>query len=380
MAEDRKKLLFVITQGVVGGAQKYVFDLAKHFNSNYDVLVAIGGKAGSGLFGRLESQSIRTHCLKFLGRDIKIGDDILAFFEMLKLFKEEKPNIVHLNSSKIGLIGALAGYFSGVRPKIIFTAHGWIFKEDLPRLTRFAMIFLSRFAALFQDQIICVSKDDFNQALQNKVAPARKLYTIYNAVSGEKFLTREKARSEISRMISRELSKDDFVITNFGRLYTNKGLGYLISAVKEIKQNIILVIFGDGPEREALKQQVTSNKLQDSIFLVGDKPVVSQYLKAFDAMVLSSVKEGFPYALLEAGVAGVPVIATNVGGIGEIIKDSETGVLVESKNVKALTDSILKIYNDKELGQKISANLKKIIAKDFSFENLIEKTEWVYKV
>lgn len=380
MAEDRKKLLFVITQGVVGGAQKYVFDLAKHFNSNYDVLVAIGGKAGSGLFGRLESQSIRTHCLKFLGRDIKIGDDILAFFEMLKLFKEEKPNIVHLNSSKIGLIGALAGYFSGVRPKIIFTAHGWIFKEDLPRLTRFAMIFLSRFAALFQDQIICVSKDDFNQALQNKVAPARKLYTIYNAVSGEKFLTREKARSEISRMISRELSKDDFVITNFGRLYTNKGLGYLISAVKEIKQNIILVIFGDGPEREALKQQVTSNKLQDSIFLVGDKPVVSQYLKAFDAMVLSSVKEGFPYALLEAGVAGVPVIATNVGGIGEIIKDSETGVLVEPKNVKALTDSILKIYNDKELGQKISANLKKIIAKDFSFENLIEKTEWVYKV
>ena len=181
-------------------------------------------------------------------------------------------------------------------------------------------------------------------------------------------------------MIGKELSGDDFVITNLGRLYANKGLGYLIDAVKELKQKMFLVVFGDsGPEKALLKSQITNHKLQNNIFLVGDISDASQYLKAFDAMALSSIKEGFPYALLEAGMAGVPVIATNVGGIGEIIKNDETGILIESKNNKALADSILKVYNDKEFCQKISVNLKKVITKDFSFESLIEKTEWVYK-
>lgn len=382
--KESKKLLFVITQGVVGGAQKNVFDLASSFKDSYDVSVAIGGEEKSDLANKLEDQKIKVHNLKFLGRDINILDDFLAFFEILKLYKKEKPDIIHLHSSKVGLFGAIAGFVYKLgtkhKPKIIFTAHGWIFKEDMSNKKRFVAIFLAWLAAKFQNKIICVSQDDFNKAIKYKVAPARKLFTIYNAVSPDKFLNKEKARAEIGKMIGKELSNDDFIVTNLGRLYANKGLGYLIDAVKELKQKIFLVIFGDGPEREALKQQVTNNKLQDSIFLVGDKSNVSQYLKAFDAMVLSSVKEGFPYAILEAGMASVPVIVTNVGGIGEIIKDSETGILVEPKNIKALAESILKIYNNKEFGQKISANLKKVIVKDFSFENLIEKTDWVYRI
>ena len=82
---------------------------------------------------------------------------------------------------------------------------------------------------------------------------------------------------------------------------------------------------------------------------------------------------------MPAKEASVPVIATDVGGIGELVKDNETGVLIESKNSKVLAESILKVYNDKEFCQKISVNLKKVITKDFSFESLIEKTEWVYK-
>ena len=385
--KESKKLLFLITQGVVGGAQKNVFDLARSFKDSYDVSVAIGGESDSDLFGKLESQKIKTRHLKFLGRDINIFDDFLVFFEILKLYKKEKPDIIHLHSSKVGLIGSIASFFyklttNNYKLKTVFTAHGWIFKEDLPRLTRSVAVFTSWLAAKFQDKIICVSEDDFNKALQNKIASPKKIFVIYNAVSPDKILTKEKARIEIGKMIGKELLNDDFVITNLGRLYANKGLSYLIDAVKEIKlklSQVILVIFGDGPEREALERQITSDKLQDHVFLVGDKSNASQYLKVFDAMVLSSIKEGFPYAILEAGMASVPVIATDVGGIGELVKDNETGVLIESKNSKVLAESILKVYNDKEFCQKISVNLKKVITKDFSFESLIEKTEWVYK-
>ena len=393
-----KKLLFVITQPVVGGAQKYVFDLASYFSqkSGYDVLVAMGGSAEGDLFKKLDLAKIKTHHLKFLGREIKISDDFLAFFEILKLFKQEQPDIIHLNSSKVGLIGALAGWYYGLghnyKPKIIFTAHGWRFKENRPGWVQSAAVFLAWFSSKFIDRIICVSQDDFNQALKYRIAPIRKLQIIHNAVTDTKFLTQKNALAQISKIMGREIPNDAVLLVNFGRLYATKGLNYLIESVKELRaklsnKEIFLVIFGDGPEQENLKSQISNLpvrqaglKLQDCIFLVGDKSEVSQYLTAFDAMVLSSTKEGFPYAILEAGLAGVPVISTNVGGVGEVINDGETGILVKPKDSKELAEAMENLIKDTAQAEKMSATLKKLILKKFDFETMASKTEWVYKV
>ena len=385
IGDSRKKLLFVITQPVVGGAQKYVFDLARHFSLKYQVSVAAGGQLDGDLFKKLEVEKIKTHHLKFLGREVKIGDDILVFFELLKLFREEKPDIIHLNSSKIGLMGALAGYFSGVRPKIIFTAHGWIFKEEVSRRTKRVTIWLARLAAKFQDRIICVSQNDFYEALKHRIAPPRKLYVVHNAVDETEFLPRAKARAQISRLAGRDFAEDDFFLVNPGRLYATKGLNYLVEAFRNLQsklgeKKIYLVIFGDGPELKNLKSQISNLKLEGQILLMGDVSEMSQYLRAFDALVLSSTKEGFPYSILEAGLAGVPVVAADVGGIKEIIIDGTTGLLVKPRNSTALAEAILKIAGDRNLAQKISGSLKKNIAQDFDFKTMIQKTEWVYKV
>lgn len=387
-----KRLLYVITQPVVGGAQKYVFDLAKNFSQGggYDVSAAIGSPADGDLFKKLEAEQIKTHFLKSLGREVSLVGDIKAFFEMLKLFRSERPDIIHLNSSKAGLIGAVAGFFCGWgryhKPKIIFTAHGWIFKEDLPGGKKKAAIFAEWLAAKFKDRIICVSRDDFNQALKYHIAGTRKLYTIHNSLGeGVKILSKEKAREEISKIIGRELSGDTFALANLGRLYANKGLNYLVDAVLCLKnkfpeKKIILVIFGDGPEREALQRQVTSYKLQDSVFLAGDVPDAAKYLAAFDAVVLSSIKEGFPYAILEAGAAGVPVVATNVGGIGEVIQNGVNGFLVPPKDAEALAGAVEKLIQNPDESQKMASELKKRVAKSFDFKTMASKTEWVYKV
>ena len=389
MEIGKKKLLFVITQPVVGGAQKYVFDLAKNFSKNYQVSVAIGGSEGGDLFKKLEVEKIETHFLKHLKREINLLHDIRAFFELVKLFKKEKPDIIHLNSSKPGLFGSLAGFFAGIgrrnKPKIIFTAHGWVFKEDLSRRTRCIFVFLSWLSAKFQDRIICVSKDDFDEAIEHRVAPPRKLSVVHNSAGKINFLSKKEARAEISKLIGRELSEDAFVLVNLGRLYATKGLGYLIEAISNLEtsfpsKKIVLVIFGDGPEREALKLQVTSYKLQDKVFLVGDVADAAKYLPAFDALILSSVKEGLPYLILEAGLAGIPVISTNVGGVGEIIKDGENGILIEPKNPQAIADAVKNIINDGDKAKKLSAKLKKSVSEDFSFKEMAERTEWVYKI
>ena len=298
-----KKLLFVITQPVVGGAQKYVFDLAKNLKNKYQVTVACGGSAGGHLFKALAGEGINTVHIRSLAREVRVLGDLKTFFELIKIFRKERPDIIHLNSSKVGFLGALAAFFyklttNNHEPKTIFTAHGWIFKEDMPGWKRRLAVFLERKAALFKDRIICVSRDDFNQALKRKIAPPRKLYVIHNAVGETKFLSRKNARAEVGRMIGREISDDVFIITNLGRLYANKGLNYLIEAVQETRDkipNAILIIFGDGPERENLKSQISNLKLADSVFLAGDVPEVAKYLVAFDALALSSTKEGFPY-------------------------------------------------------------------------------------
>ncbi|MEK7077645.1 MAG: glycosyltransferase family 4 protein, partial [Patescibacteria group bacterium] len=339
-----KKLLFVITQPVVGGAQKYVFDLAKNLKNKHQVTVACGGSVGGHLFKALASEGVNTVHIRSLAREVRVLGDLKTFFELIKIFRKERPDIIHLNSSKVGFLGALAAFFyklttNNHEPKTIFTAHGWIFKEDMPGWKRRLAVILEWKAALFKDRVICVSQDDFDQALKRKIAPPRKLYVIHNAVGETKFLSPKNARAEVGRMIGREISDDVFIITNLGRLYTNKGLNYLIQAIQETRNkcpNLKLIIFGDGPELENLKSQISNLKLADSVFLAGDVPEVAKYLTAFDALALSSTKEGFPYSILEAGLAGVPVVATNVGGVNEAIKDGETGILIEPKNSQAL--------------------------------------------
>lgn len=386
-----KKLLFIITQPVVGGAQKYVFDLARYFNhsGSYNVSVAIGSPADGDLFQKLAQENIKTHHLESLSREVDIIGDIKVFFEILKLFKEEQPDIVHLNSSKIGVLGSLAGFVYGLyhpKPKIVFTAHGWLFKEDLPEWKRRAAMVGEWFTAKFKDKIICVSADDFNQALKHHIAPPRKLSVIHNALADKnKLISKEKAILEISQMIGRPISSEIIMLTNLGRLYATKGLNYLIEAFHGLKmkladKQIMLVIFGDGPERAALQLLITNYKLRESIFLVGDVADASKHLPAFNALVLSSIKEGLPYAILEAGAEGVPVVATNVGGVGEIIQNGQNGFLVESKNAQALAQALEKIIQDPSHSKKMALELKKLVNKNYNFQDMAEKTEWVYKV
>lgn len=386
MEFGKKKLIFVITQPVLGGAQKYVFDLARYFSKKafYDVVVAAGGPPEGYLFGELAKEKIKTHFLRNLGRPVKIWADISAFLEILSFFRRAKPDIVHLNSSKAGAIGALAGWLAGA--KVIYTVHGWVFNEDWPRWQRAFYFLLEFLSARLKDRIICVSERDFWQALRCKIAPPRKVYTIYNAIAGKiMFRDRAAARDEIGRKINRTISDDTILLVNLGRLYATKGLAYLVEAVAQLKskirtREIILVIFGDGPEKESLKFKVESLKLEENVFLAGDTPNAAQLLRACDVMVLSSTKEGLPYALVEAGLAGLAAVATDVGGVSEIIENTKTGVLVPARDSASLAAGIEMLINDNTKAQKLATELKKMVQKKFDFKEMVEKTEWVYKV
>src|SRR3989344_4682112 len=190
-----RKVLFVVTKDDVGGAQKYVQELAGQLDpEKFTVKILAGGKGGL----RFLSNSLRPHFLFF--------NYLLALGELVLRFRKEGPDIVHLNSSKAGVIGAFAAALcNSISPiKVVFTAHGWVFNPDnkLSWARRQFYIWLHKIAARFQDKIISVSEYDNQLALHHKIAPAKKLFTVYNGIDHANigFLDKKTARKALMTM------------------------------------------------------------------------------------------------------------------------------------------------------------------------------------
>ena len=173
------KILYLITQSEWGGAQRYVFDLAVNFKDKFEVAAAFGGEGG--LKNKLDEENIRNFTLKNLVREINPWRDFLAFWEIYRLIRKTKPDILHTNSSKAEILGNLAGWLCGV-PKIVFTAHGFVFNEELGFWKKKLYIFLEKMAGFFADKIICVSGFDRAAALAHKIAGKNKLVVIHNGI------------------------------------------------------------------------------------------------------------------------------------------------------------------------------------------------------
>ncbi|MBU2472981.1 glycosyltransferase family 4 protein [Patescibacteria group bacterium] len=375
---EQRRILYIITKSVWGGAAKYVFDLSINLSNEFEISVAAGGK--NKLYKKIKKAQIPYFNINNFQRNINPFKDFFAFFEVLGLLFQIKPDIIHVNSSKAGSIVGLAGWvyklLSGKQICLIFTAHGWAFNEDRPKSQIKLIIFLSKLTALFYDKIICVSEYDQKTALRNKIAPDDKLTVIHNGIDIERisFLTKEKAQKKLIGKVS------PFVIGTIAEYTNNKGLIYLLKAIKNIEDqdiNVILIGSGENPDKEKLKSFIKKYNLKN-IHLIEFIDNAASYLKAFDIFILPSIKEGLPYTILEAMSAEVPVIATDVGGIPEIIENNINGILIKPKNHKLIKEKILYLINNPEIAQKLAKNARQKVKKEFTLEKMIEETKNVY--
>lgn len=362
------KILYVITQAEIGGAQKYVLDLARAFNGT-----VVSGTDSQELANRAQEIGVKYLGLPELKRNISPFLNIAAILALRKIYREIKPDIVHLNSSMAGFLGSLAAV--GLKTKVIYTAHGFVFNESLPRFKKMTYIWLEKFASKFRDKIITVSDYDYNSALRYKIAPKAKLITIHNGLEQKDFLTKEDALHAL------RLPSDKFIIGTIANAYPTKGIETLLKAINlldnQTKQDLIYVLIGDGPEMPKYKAYITKHNLTNNIRLLGNMPNASKYLKAFNIFVLPSIKEGFPYAILEAMQAGVPIIASKVGGIPEAIVDA--GIQTNPDDPQGLSIAIAKLLNNPDT-QTILAKKSLERAKAFSLENMLSRTLETYNM
>lgn len=385
----KKKILFCITKSNWGGAQRYVYNLATSISpEKYEIVVVLGGNGR--LKEKLEIAGIKTISISALKRDVGIINDIISFFALIKIFKKERPDIVHLNSSKIGGLGGLAGRIAGIK-KIIFTAHGWAHNEDRNFIQKVIISVMYFFTVLFSHSTIVVSEKLKTQLIGKNILD-KKITTIHNSIGEIEFMEKEKARQEIvekflpkSESVLNKIKENPVWIGTISELHKNKGLNYAIEAVKkhlETKhpslQDVIFIIMGEGEERKKLEEIIKKNGLKNSVFLVGNVENASSYLKALDIFTLTSVTEALPGAILEAGKAEVLIIASNVGGIPEIIDDMKSGILIQSKKPKEISDAIEYYLNHPDKREIFTSLLKKKIDEDFNLETMIAKTIEVY--
>ena len=378
--QKRKKILYVVTKSVWGGAQRYVYDLALGLpREQCEVIVTAGGNGL--LHERLKISGIRTISLPSLQRSVNPLRDGAVFFHLLKIFVSEKPDVIHLSSPKAGLVGGLAAFFYKtlypkpytLNPRIIYTVHGWPFQEDRMWLARAAIFLGCWFSSLFHDHIILINKNDLRIA--SFFLPRHKLALIPNGIHAPNFLARTEARAALENLSGRSFNQNTLLIGTITELTKNKGLPYLIETVDQIKSQISntksqIIVIGDGLDRKKLEAEIRKRNLEKIISLAGFIPDAAKYLKAFDLFVLPSVKEGLPYAALEAMAAGVPIIASRVGGLPDIISDSTKGILVPPKNIPRLAEALL---------QSIQSSIPSpTLDSRFSFANMAESTKNLY--
>ena len=337
-----KKILFLVTQSEFGGAQRFIYTLISGLTQNFtrkyaEIIVGAGPKGDDekGLLSALEKKGINIIRLKYIRRGINPFFDILGLFEVKRLIKKEKPDILFLCSSKIGFIGSMAAATSSksrtLNPKVIYRIGGWTFNDPWPKWKRKLYIWIEKTSAKWKDYIINNAESDRKQAIRLGIKPRKEILTIYNGIGDLNFLPREKARKEL------KLKSSDFVVGTIANDYPAKGLKYLKRAKYELRDtNYKFIIIGKG-----------------NMYI----PDAYKYLKAFDVFVLPSIKEGFPWTILEAIKAEIPIVATCVGAVPEILDKC-----VEPGNVQEL---IKAIKNSK----KFKFNKK------FSLEAMIKKYE-----
>lgn len=387
----KQKILYLITKSNFGGAQRYVFDLATNFHEHYDVAVAFGGH---GLLEtKLQEKGVRTIPLPLLERDINPFLDFTVFLLIFKLLVRERPNVVHLNSSKIGGLGSLAVrmynfvfaplHWISKRPwraRAVFTVHGWPWNEERPFMQT-CLIYISSWAtAVFAHRLIVIASTEKEQAARLPLIPDRKIVLVRNGAAEGALKNREEARAALKEL-GMPIEPNTFLVGSIAELHKNKGLEYAVEAMKIVKDTLPyarLVIMGSGEEHERLENLAIEHGVEKMVAFAGFVKDAALLIKAFDAFLLSSIKEGLPYVILEAGLAERPVIATKVGGMADVIQNGSTGILIFPRRIKEIANAIIYLDSHRQEGTEMAKNLSHLIRTSFSIERMVEETKKVY--
>ena len=368
------KLLYVITKSEIGGAQSHVRALASAARAAGHEVILACGQAGwlTEEMARLGIRTVELHGLRRSWNPLTARRYKTA---LRRLLAAERPDVVHFHSSN-AMLGLRTARRADPKPLLVATVHGlsllhpgWKKSSILKSAYRIVLRHLLAVA----DRVVFVCRADLHQALAQRLVRPENAIVIPNGTRPHPpLLPRAEARQRLN------LPPEGFVFGAVSRFEYAKNVSLLVRAFGQAKLVAQLALIGTGPEEQAVRA-AAAEAAPESIIFAGAVAEASRYLKALDVLVLPSRYEGLPYAVLEAMAAGVPVIASAVGGVPELIENGETGLLVPPENPEALADALNRLFSDPALAASLALAAHTKVATEFSEQKMTDATLRLYK-
>ncbi|MBK3493730.1 glycosyltransferase family 4 protein [Viridibacillus sp. YIM B01967] len=357
------KIVQIITKlDTVGGAQSHVLALTKQLSLDGHEVTILTSK-GDLIEQALEEKNIKIIQLKYLKWSIHIIDDSRAFMEIRANLRRIKPDVVALHSSKAGVVGRLAAF--SLKIPTVFTAHGWAFTEGVKPLKRLLFQYIEKVLARKTSRIIAVSNYDCELAIQKKVVKKTKITTIHNGI--QSIEEPSYFQNKVPKIV---------MVARFEHPKRQDLLVEVLSTMKEMEWELVFI--GDGREIEAVKELTKQRDIAHRVTFLGSRDDIEVQLSYADLFVLLSNFEGLPIAILEAMRAGLPVIASNVGGTSELVNHGKSGYVVDG-NITTIREYLIRVLESQSLRMQLGYTGRRYFEENFLFQKMYEKTVNLYQ-
>ncbi len=364
----KHKVMFLITSLSMGGAERHVLLLAKEmlkYESFEPIITTLS--SGGVFYQKAIDAGIRVISLKRFNRY-----DLSTIIRLFLLLKKEKVSILHSHMYFSNFIGRIAGRLARV-PIILSTEHGISLWKN-----KFLIIF-DRFSHKLSDRIITVSELSRQVRINREKIDKNKILTIHNFINIEDFDLNEQIDLDLATKYN---IQSTFNIGMMTRLTKNKRVNDAIIAMKIITNdfpNTRLIVLGEGPEKNNLIQLTKDLNMEDRVIFTGYQSDIRSWLNIIDLFLLISKMEDFPVSLLEAMACAKPVIATNVGGIPEIVQDKKTGFLINPEDPDNLSKKIIWMIQHEEEMKKMGLKGREYVENHFSNKIILPQIINLYK-
>lgn len=360
-----------------GGAEKVVLSLMKNINSDLFELVPIiftrSCLLDTVFFREFDKTGKKYHTIFADKHKIKYLNPVVNIIEAYKLLKKYEFDLVHTHGYRADILGIILSRLTGL--PIVSTCHGFISNDLNLKLYNK----LDRYLLRYADRIMAVSDGIKNDLIKSGINEKR-IAMIQNAVeqngNKERFTRNRRAKRRLFNIQEKE-----FVVGYIGRLSEEKGVKYLIEAHTLLAESGALVkmlIIGDGPQRKELEDLVKNAGSDGSVMFTGFQNDIENWLPAMDVFVLPSLTEGTPMSLLEAMAGGIPVVATAVGGVPQVVDSKKNGILVSPGKPEEIKDAIHVLYNNETLRTRFSQEAQKTVRIKYDIKDWINKIETEY--
>jgi glycosyltransferase involved in cell wall biosynthesis len=379
VVEKKIRVAFMLTPVEFGGAERVCMTLLKNINrERFDVVPIL-------LTRPWERENMFVRDLRKEGYDccevpesLREAGDYLRVARCYKLvwrlLKNHGFDLLHTNGYFADIVGIPVARLNGLPS--MSTCHGYI--SNTWNLQLYNV--MDRLVLKLATRVLAVSEGIKQTLLHSGLSPSR-VRVIVNAVdfpksNGSGHTSRDAKRA------SHGVNREDFIVGYVGRLSREKGLIHLFAACAQLSRNGVplrVLIVGDGPQRNELENLSLELGLGDRVLFTGFQEDIAEWILCMDVFILPSLTEGTPIALLEAMAYGIPAIASAVGGVPQVIKHGETGILVSPGRAEEISNAILALFEDPAARQKLAQNALMAVKTRYSIEQWIGRIEMEYQ-